>query len=43
MALKGELGQVESTRDKLACDLKEVQTQYKLIQQQLNTEQVWLF
>lgn len=38
--LKEELVQVESSRERLACDLQQVQTQYSQVQQRLNTEQV---
>lgn len=39
-ALKEELTQVESSREKLACDLQQVQAHHEQVQQQLNTERV---
>lgn len=46
--LNEELVQVESNRETLVCDLRQVQAQYEQVQQQyeqvqqqLNTEQVW--
>lgn len=39
-ALKEELVQVESNREKLACDLQQVQADFEQVQQQLNTERV---
>lgn len=41
--LREELVQVENNRQKLACDLQQVEAQYKLVQKQLGNEQVCMY